>query len=164
MLLADLRSIFESERDDVLQSEVIVGHLEKMEHRPWPEWKHGKPMTVRQLAKMLSPFGIVPDQHWTNGRNRRGYSLAECLDAFGRYLPAGIARTLEPAPNQVFSQESHPLGNETLADTKNAGNPYEISIPPTLADENPWPTGTIYPDPVFEGLGDDEFPPIGGSR
>jgi putative DNA primase/helicase len=164
MLLADLRSIFEAEREEVLQSEVIVGHLERMEHRPWPEWKHGKPMTVRQLAKMLSPFGIAPDQHWTNGRNRRGYSLAQCLDAFGRYLPSGTARTLEPAPNEAFSQEPRLLGNENLADRKIAGNPHEISVPPTLADENPRPAEAGYPKPIFHGLGDDEFPPIGWSR
>ena len=59
MLLADLHAVFETaEWPDAIPSATIVQQLVAMESRPWPEWKRGKPLTVRQLAALLRPFDI----------------------------------------------------------------------------------------------------------
>src|SRR5262249_2560912 len=70
-------------------SAIITARLAEMEDRPWPEWKHGKPITTRQLAKLLAPFEIVPGTVRLNdGTTAEGYSLGAFSDAFARYLPA----------------------------------------------------------------------------
>jgi putative DNA primase/helicase len=175
MLLVDLRDIFAAEQAEVLQSETIVDRLGKMEHRPWPEWKHGKPLTAAGLARLLKPFGIASDQHWTDGRKIRGYAIAHCLDVFSRYIPPQSGRTVEPASNLAFMQESHPVGNEILPDTKTARNTHEYSVSTALPLQTPPEaengnmdapdgdsagTGTGHVMPGYRPLTDDEFPPI----
>ena len=144
LLLADIKTIFETERMEVLKSETIVGHLEKMEERPWPEWRNGKPMTPQQVAKVLEPFDIGPGQHWTDGRNVRGYALAQFLEAFSTYLPddslaaskernrptvreaARPARPLEPAENRHPESAEKPIPSNLapLAASQKVGRDY----------------------------------------
>jgi putative DNA primase/helicase len=57
-----------------------------METRPWPEWKNGKPMTDRQLAKVLKPFRIIPGTiRLDTGSTPKGYYRSAFDDAFARY-------------------------------------------------------------------------------
>ena len=60
MLLEDLRALFSERGTDRLASADIVATLGCLEARPWSEWKAGKPITVRQLARLLEPFGVTP--------------------------------------------------------------------------------------------------------
>jgi putative DNA primase/helicase len=86
MLLEDIKSLFAEEEATFLGSDEICASLGQKDDRPWPEWKNGKPMTPRQLATQLRPFGIRPTQHWGDShRNLTGYKLKDCKDAFDRY-------------------------------------------------------------------------------
>lgn len=85
-LLADLRAMFEEQQTDRLASKEICEALALMEDRPWPEWKVGKPIITRQLAKLLKPFGIVPSTIRTDHGTPKGYRLEQFKDAFARYL------------------------------------------------------------------------------
>jgi putative DNA primase/helicase len=97
-LLIDIKNLFESQQADNLLSTRIVDELGKMEDRPWPEWKHGKPITPQQLAALLKPFEIRPRQIWAAtseqqlhnvmSNNMRGYRLEDFEDAFSRYISA----------------------------------------------------------------------------
>jgi putative DNA primase/helicase len=60
MLLEDMRRIFTDRNEDRLPSKDLAETLSKMEERPWPEWYQGKPITQRQIAKLLEPFGVKP--------------------------------------------------------------------------------------------------------
>ena len=64
----------------------IIEALVGLENRPWPEWKGDKPITTRQLAKLLEPFAVSPTTIWTDGRSFKGYHLGSFADAFARYL------------------------------------------------------------------------------
>ncbi len=86
-LLADLRSLFAERGVTRLASSEIVQVLGRREDRPWPEWKHGRPLTVRQLALLLAPFGVRPTQFKLGGQKVRGYEVGDLSDAFARYLP-----------------------------------------------------------------------------
>lgn len=94
LLLADLKTIFEqaaeTQKKQVpqLASKDIVNALIVLDERPWGDWRHGKPLTARHLARLLEPFGIKPDVLWIGGTKTsiRGYKLEECKDAFLRYL------------------------------------------------------------------------------
>jgi putative DNA primase/helicase len=91
LLLGDIRTIFAvaGSGAERLASEVIVGELVKLEARPWPEWRQGRPMTAPQLARALKPFGVAPKQYRPAGGGNpvRGYVRADFEEAWGRYLP-----------------------------------------------------------------------------
>jgi hypothetical protein len=91
LLLQDLRSLFEvssqfEKGPDRLPSSFIVEALGKMDDRPWPEFKNGRPITARQLASLLKSFGIKPALRREGQEVTRGYLLADFEDAFSRYL------------------------------------------------------------------------------
>lgn len=87
LLLGDLRAIFEKRDVDRLASSEILKDLIALEERPWSDWRHGRPLTARHLAKLLEPFGIKPDVLWIGGTTVRGYGKDKMEDAFLRYLP-----------------------------------------------------------------------------
>lgn len=63
----------------------------------WCEFSHGKPITPRQLARLLRPFSIVPNTVRTGGLTAKGYSREDFDDAFKRYLPHSIRNTVTSA-------------------------------------------------------------------
>lgn len=87
LLLGDLRQAFEDLGPRVT-SATLAERLGAMEERPWPEWHRGRPITVRQIASLLRPFGIEPTTIRAGDDRGKGYKLEDCSDAFGRYLPA----------------------------------------------------------------------------
>lgn len=86
MLLEDLRQLFSTRGGDRLRSDEIVQDLTAMEDRPWPEWRSGKPITPRQVAKLLGPFGIAPTTIRTMAGTAKGYLASQFEDVFRRYL------------------------------------------------------------------------------
>lgn len=101
MLLEDIRSIFEgmkpepSEFDKTIppkpariHSNELVEKLIGLEERPWSEWKHGKPMTVNSLAKLLSAFNVHSKTIRIYNSRAKGYEAKQFDDAFSRYLPS----------------------------------------------------------------------------
>ncbi len=86
LFLRDLQALFKERGIDRIPSAELVEALIEMEERPWPEWKKGKPITTRQVARLLNPFGIVPEVFRIGDTTHRGYNKADCIDAFTRYL------------------------------------------------------------------------------
>jgi hypothetical protein len=83
MLLTHCQDVFQTQKVDRLGSTFLVENLTKNELWPWGEWRHGKPITTRGIARILGRFGIRP--HKTPFNNE--YRLAEFADAWQRYLP-----------------------------------------------------------------------------
>ena len=111
MLLKDIRDIFEKRDIDRLTSVEIMGDLVEMEHRPWPEWKEVKPITARQIASLLKPFGISPATiRLTGEKTARGYNLTAFKESFLSYLPpidpTQQHNPQETAPNDGFQSDT----------------------------------------------------------
>lgn len=87
LLLADLRELFRAKGVDRLPSADIIAALGTMEDRPWPEWRNGKPITARQLARLLAPFQIAPKAIRVDDKTPRGYLREQFADALARYAP-----------------------------------------------------------------------------
>lgn len=105
MLLTDLRVLFAERQAERLRTDAILEHLQSREDRPWLDFRQGRPITARQLARMLEPFDVRPDK-WKAGHDtERGYTAADFVDAWSRYLPVGIAPAMPP-------QASHHAGSE----------------------------------------------------
>jgi putative DNA primase/helicase len=156
MLLEDVQRIWATRHADRLHSEDMVADLVAMEDRPWPEWKADRPMTPRQLAKLLEPFEIRPKQLWIGGKNRQGYELEWFRNAFNFYLE-GISnpRPLDSLETADF-RENHPLGSETLLGEKRVKKPSNSAGSRDLADKNPFEASFSDGDP-FKSLKDDSL-------
>jgi putative DNA primase/helicase len=84
-LLKDIREIFRSER---LSSDELRRALKELEDRPWADYSDGNPISQRQIAKLLKPFGITPKSIRLGPHDTpKGYMAAHFEDAFARYLP-----------------------------------------------------------------------------
>jgi hypothetical protein len=138
MLLGDIRAYFEELSKDECNSAALVAWLVDREDRPWCEWKAGKPLTQRQLARLLEPFGISPRQIW-KGRNLRGYEKGQFSDAFTRYLGVRGNRSASPLDlneTAIFSHFDPLEAGVTLAD-REAKKPRNSADSSVLADRNP---------------------------
>ncbi len=85
-LLKLFLEIFCDTRREKLPSTYLVDRLVAMKERPWPEYRHGKEITPRQVAMLLKPFGIVPGTKRDGDYHFKGYELEQFIDAFTRYL------------------------------------------------------------------------------
>jgi len=87
-LLADLRDLFDQAGADALYTTTILERLHKLDDAPWADW-YGHPLTTRELAKLLRPYGAGPKdvrEHGT-GPQRKGYTRADLYEPWSRYLP-----------------------------------------------------------------------------
>ena len=88
MLLADIREAFAESGAPQIPSAELAGWLGRLEERPWPEWRHGKPMTAPQLARALAPFGVRPRNIRQDEIVVKGYRHSHFAEAWTRYLTA----------------------------------------------------------------------------
>jgi putative DNA primase/helicase len=91
-LLADIKAALAAiGRAAVTTKTLLASHLLADPERPWATWNKGKPITDRQLAKLLRPFAVISEnvqESETGEPQAKGYRLARLKDAFERYLPA----------------------------------------------------------------------------
>ena len=83
-LLRDMRDIVGTHEH--VTSEALLAALLKLDEAPWSTWNKGRPISPRQVAALLRPFGIRSQQ--VHPENVKGYQRQDCADAFRRYLPA----------------------------------------------------------------------------
>jgi putative DNA primase/helicase len=97
--LSDIPMIFRSESTDKIFSETLVGELIKIEDRPWPELKAGKPMSKTQLARQLNRFDVIPKSIRIGEETAKGYELKQFDDPFSRYLDSQTVTTSQATSN-----------------------------------------------------------------
>jgi hypothetical protein len=91
-LLADVRRVFEAENEDRIFSSELATRLTALaggdeEAGPWAAYgRDCKPITQRQVARLLSEFLIFPRTVRDEAQRAKGYLLEQFEDAFDRYL------------------------------------------------------------------------------
>jgi len=148
-LLADVRAVFEALDTDRLASKVLIAELTQMSERPWLAFDRGKPITVRQLARLLKPFDVGSRQLRIEGQNVHGYSCEDFEDAFSRYLPAagGYNPLRRYNPRQDWKVvTSDPLHSGTGAADEKHGKPLGANACSVVADENSGSGGVRHRD------------------
>lgn len=136
MLLGDLRVLYAEQNLDRLLSGEIVQALTKLEDRPWLDWYHGKSITVRQVARLLRPFGIHPKTLRAGDDRGKGYELSQFTDAFTRYLPDSNGDTVTNLENKAFPENTIRDNAESVTDEKHE-KPPEIRHCHGVTDEIP---------------------------
>jgi putative DNA primase/helicase len=85
-ILKDTRLAFGT--DDVIRSADLVARLTADPERPWAEWKQGRPLTQKQLARLLAPFHIFSTNVKPAGLPQgKGYRRADFEQAWKVYCP-----------------------------------------------------------------------------
>jgi hypothetical protein len=111
LLLADIYKAFGNDLDAVFSAELITT-LTADPERPWAEWHRGKPLTQKQLAGLLKPFGIFSQTVHPDGRAGpcgKGYKRASFEAVWEAYLPGQNA----PSPStDAFDPSTRPHADE----------------------------------------------------
>jgi putative DNA primase/helicase len=97
LLLADLRELFVKQPSGFLFTREILAALNADETRPWPEYKHGKPLTGRQLAALLKPYKVTPRTVRRGAETEKGYKLEWLSGVFASYLPPRSVTASQPS-------------------------------------------------------------------
>ena len=93
-LLADIQEIFENKRINRIRSVQLISDLIDDVEKPWATYNRGKPISPRQLAKLLSAYDISSKTvRFSPHDTPKGFELSQFQDAFARYLgqPEDIA-------------------------------------------------------------------------
>jgi hypothetical protein len=111
-LLAAFKDIFAAGRKEIT-SENVVAELHKDPTSIWAEYKHGGPITQRQVAHLLDAFDIDPVVvHPTKRSNSspRGYKASQFVDVLTRFLPADphIRTRLDAKPRKKTAKQRNP--------------------------------------------------------
>ena len=92
-LLADIKRISESSKATEMTTKALIVALCDDEERPWATYNKGnpaRPITDRQLAKLLEPFHVLSEtihaKPGSGGKDAKGYKFDKLRDAFERYL------------------------------------------------------------------------------
>lgn len=118
LLLGDVADLL-AESGGRITSATLAERLATMEEKPWPEWRRGRPITPRQVAALLRPFGVAPRPIRVGGEPAKGYVLADLADPLARYLPPRPSVTrLQPAPDAAESNFSVGYAPEPVTDGK----------------------------------------------
>jgi putative DNA primase/helicase len=85
-LLIDIKLAY---RDaEAMRSVDLVETLNLDQERPWATWNKGKPITQKQLANLLKPFGIISETVHIEGlAHAKGYKRSRFEEAWAAYLP-----------------------------------------------------------------------------
>jgi hypothetical protein len=99
-ILADIHQAFTTKGNPAwLSTADVLEFLHAMDDRAWDEWSKGKPMTSKDLGRLLHPFGIKSKNHRTEEGNKgdkdkgvkdkvvKGYSLEAFQKSWHKYLP-----------------------------------------------------------------------------
>jgi Protein of unknown function (DUF3631) len=86
LLLKDLQDIWRPGAD-VMFTETILERLHKIEESPWEDW-YGKPLTARNLAKLLRAYKIKSKNVRIGEEQAKGYRRDDLADPWHRYVPS----------------------------------------------------------------------------
>ena len=64
----------------------LIKHLSADEEKPWATFNRGRAISARQIAQILTEFGIKSKRLRNGDEVAWGYELAQFEDAFARYV------------------------------------------------------------------------------
>jgi hypothetical protein len=86
LLLRDVKKVFDHEGNDKLPTEDIINGLVKILEAPWATIRKGEPIDDRGLSNRLRKYGIGSKTHRIGETVFKGYSRAQFVDTWKRYV------------------------------------------------------------------------------
>jgi hypothetical protein len=120
-LLKDVRLAFGD--DDIIRSVDLVAKLIVDPERPWAEYNRGKPITQRQVARLLGTFHIISVNVNPLGLAQgKGYRQADFKGAWEAYCPA--KSSLAPEKAKIIRPSVHrPMKSTQVSDFASVHEP-----------------------------------------
>lgn len=159
ILLHDIKEIFEARDCDRIRTETLLDELTRLTERPWPEWRKGKPISPRSIARLLRPFGVSSRTiRFPVGGPQKGYLKSDFENSFSRYISPEDPDSTDLSVTSVttaslrhLAPTSDPLqrpmcnGSETASNPRGCGNvthvtdksPEITKTPPSNTSEDP---------------------------
>lgn len=98
-LLEDVREILGGHKEPRISSAALLDALNARSDMDWCDFNRGQPLTVRQLAKFLSGYGIKTKTVRMGPHSTpKGYEVRDFDEAFARYLPEKVVDSEDAAP------------------------------------------------------------------
>ena len=141
-LLADIKQVFDTKQAEKIRTAELIAALVDDDEQGWATYNRGKPITPRQLARLLAGYGIRSKTVRFGSHTPKGYERSQFTDAFARYL-AEVPQRRNDGP-EASSREA-----ECVAD---GGS---VAATPT-GDETPEPMPAQGCGGVADPLGDDD--------
>lgn len=85
-LLTDIRQIFGDKALLKISTANLIVELNSDDEKSWATHNNGKPLSIRQLSKLLGAYGIKSKTVRHGPSTPKGYDLEQFADAFARYL------------------------------------------------------------------------------
>jgi len=85
-LLTAIQGIFVKKKIDRIFTEDLINALCANDEERWKTYSKGFPITARQLASTLKPYGIHSKSVRIGEDNAKGYEIEQFADAFSRYI------------------------------------------------------------------------------
>src|SRR5262249_2069978 len=142
-LLRAIKTAFGARNADRITSADLIAELLRDETAPWATYNRGKPISQRQIAGLLKPYGIKPKViRLDDGNTPRGYLLEWFVDVFDRFCTPSSARDPNlsaTSATDLFSQDFSQFSSATspldVAD-KNDEKSSDINDVADVADKN----------------------------
>ena len=145
-LLWAIKAAFKADMDRITSAD-LISDLTADETARWATYNKGKPISQRQVASLLKPYGIKPKTiRLDDGSTPRGYLLEMFADVFDRFCSSPAAphpRILSATSatdlfSQDFSRFRSATGGDDVADRKDE-KPFDNNDVADVADENGGP-------------------------
>ena len=117
-LLEELKALFQ--KTDRITSADLAEHLGRQSEKRWADWRHGKPITQRQVARLLAPLKIKPGTIRERDDTAKGYQRNWFDDAFARYLPVSNRHTVTSEEDQEVTAKNDPSQIGVVTDRKSS--------------------------------------------
>jgi hypothetical protein len=125
LILRDTQMVFHGRGVTSIASHELIEALCELPEAPWSEWRHGKPITGRGLAKLLKPFDVRP----RHSRAGSTYDRRAFEDAWSRYLQ-------DEATNSGSSPDDPDSNVTTLTNGKRPRCDNELNDSPPAAEKS----------------------------
>lgn len=96
-LLADVKAVFDHREQPQIFTQDLLDALIQDKESPWLTYNRDRPLTMRQLAVMLKPYGGKPRSIRIGRRTQKGYRKADFEEAFKRYLHNPPVQSVTPS-------------------------------------------------------------------
>lgn len=113
-LLADIQHVWNKTHLERISTVDMLRHLCEDEESAWATYNRGKPLTPRQLARLLAGYGIASKTIRLGAyETQKGFEISQFSDAFARYLP-------QNALLSVTESQTNNHGPFSVTDSENA--------------------------------------------
>jgi len=120
-LLEDIKTAFELKKIDRVSTVDLIAYLCEDDEANWATYNHGKQISPKQLAKLLSGYGIVSaTKRFSGYSTAKGYEITQFLDVWARYID--VSSPAHPENDPLPSQT-----NDYMAQTVTLAKPSPVT-------------------------------------